>query len=76
MNMVEKKNSHYQFEEVVQFSNKILKLSEEEKVDAAIMLHSLIFTEEYLIKNLGFIPKQIADIRRNTKRLLQSIDKQ
>ena len=68
--MAEKQETRYNIEDVVKTSNDILKWSEEQKVNPALLLHTLIFTTEYLTKRGGFIPKQIADIRRASKKII------
>lgn len=70
--MAEKQQSSYNIEDVVNTSNKILKWSEEQKMNPALLLHSLIFTTEYLVKRGGFVPKQIADIRRASKKIIDN----
>ena len=70
--MAEKKESSYNIENVIETSNNLLKWSEEQKINPALLLHSLIFTTEYLIKRGGFVPKQIADIRRASKKIIEN----
>ena len=69
--MTEKQETPYTIEDVIKTSNDILKWSEEQKVNPALFLHTLIFTTEYLTKRGGFIPKQIAEIRRASKKIIE-----
>ena len=73
--MTNKERSTYSIEAVIKCSDKLLKFCEEEKVDHAIFLHSLIFTSEFMISKLNFVPKEIADIRRQTKKLVNELSK-
>ena len=72
--MVEKQTTHYNTEDVMNNVNKLLKFSEEEKMNPALFLHTLIFTSEYMIKRFGFVPKDIAEIRRQSRHILDSIE--
>jgi hypothetical protein len=71
--MTNKEQSRYSIEDVINCSDKLLKFYETEKVDTAIFLHSLIFTSEFLISKLNFVPKEIAEIRRQTKKLVSEL---
>jgi len=73
--MVDKERVTYSIEDVIKCSDKLLKFCEEEKLDHAVFLHSLIFTSEFMISKLNFVPKQIADIRRQTKKLVNELNK-
>lgn len=73
--MVKKTGFEYSTKDVINNVNRLLKQYEEEKINPAVFLHSLIFTTEYMIKKMNFIPKQIADIRRQSRKIIEEIDK-
>jgi hypothetical protein len=71
--MMESDLSKYSLGDVTKYSDKLLKLLNDEKINPAVFLHSLIFTSEIMIKQYRFVPKQVAEIRRQTRKLVDSI---
>jgi len=72
--MAEQPQNPYTTEDVIKNVNKFLKILEEEKMHPALFLHSLIFTSEFMIKRFGFIPKEIAEIRRQSREIIDYVD--
>ncbi|MDH7517216.1 MAG: hypothetical protein QHH19_02585 [Candidatus Thermoplasmatota archaeon] len=72
--MANKEVSKYTTDDLLKSVNKLLKFSQDEKMDPAIFLHSLIFTSEFMIKKFNFIPKQVAEIRRQSREIIAGID--
>lgn len=68
--MTKRKTSQYSTEDVIKNANKLLQYSENEKINPGLFLHSLIFTSEFMIKKFGFIPKDIAEIRRQSRLII------
>ncbi|EMR74426.1 hypothetical protein MBGDN05_00867 [Thermoplasmatales archaeon SCGC AB-539-N05] len=73
--MTNKERSGYSIKDVLNYSDKLLKFCEQEKLDHTIFLHSLIFTTEFMIDKFNFVPKEIAEIRRQTKKLVNELSK-
>lgn len=70
-------NEHpYSTETVMKTVNKLLKLAEQENLHPAVFLHSLIFASELMIMNYQFIPKQIAEIRRQSRKVIEELEKE
>ncbi|MFH1100463.1 MAG: hypothetical protein V1726_00295 [Methanobacteriota archaeon] len=72
--MAERQTSHYSTEDVIKSANKLLQYSQDEKISPALFLHSLIFTSEFMIKKFGFIPKDVAEIRRQSRQIIDHVD--
>lgn len=73
--MADKDVSKYTTEDLLKNVNKLFKFSQEEKIDPAIFLHSLIFASELMIKNYRFVPKDVAEIRRQSKKIVDDLSK-
>jgi len=73
--MPDKEVSKYTTEDLIKTVNKLLKFSQDEKIDPSIFLHSLIFISELMIKNYHFVPKDIAEIRRQSKKVVDDLSK-
>ena len=71
--MTERKISPYTTEDVVKNANKLLQYSNEEKINPALFLHCLIFTSEFMIKKFGFVPKDVAEIRRQSRHIIDHV---
>jgi hypothetical protein len=50
-------------------------LFKEEKIDPAVFLHSIIFASELMIKNYRFVPKDVAEIRRQSRKIVDDLNK-
>ena len=74
-NMTNKERSGYSIKDVINYSDKLLKFCEQGKLDHTIFLHSLIFTTEFMIGKFNFVPKEIAEIKRQTKKLVNELGK-
>ncbi len=72
--MVDKEVSKYTTDDLLKNVNKLLKFSQDEKMDPAIFLHSLIFSSEFMIKKFNFVPKQVAEIRRQSREIIEGVD--
>ena len=72
--MVEKEANRYSTEDVIRNVNKLLQFSDDEKIDPSLFLHTLIFTSEFMIKKFGFVPKDVAEIRRQSRHIIDHID--
>ncbi|MEM0466224.1 MAG: hypothetical protein QXX20_01280 [Candidatus Thermoplasmatota archaeon] len=66
----------YTTQDVLNNVNKVFKLAEQEQWNPAIFLHTLIFTSEVVMKQYQFVPKEIAEIRRQTKKIIDHIVEQ
>jgi len=73
--MPEREKHSYSMEDVFTNTNKILKIFKDEKIDPAVFLHSIIFTSELMIKNYNFVPKDIAEIRRQSRKIVDDLSK-
>jgi len=73
--MPEREKHSYSMEDVFTNANKILKIFKDEKIDPAVFLHSIIFTSELMIKNYNFVPKDIAEIRRQSRKIVDDLSK-
>jgi len=71
--MVEKEVTQYTTQDLITNVNKLLKYAEQEKMNPAIFMHSLIFTSEFMIQKYNFVPKEIAEIRRQSKKLIDEV---
>lgn len=74
--MNNKERPRYSIRDIINYSDKLLKFCEAEKLDHTIFLHSLIFTSEFMINKYNFIPKEIAELRRQTKKLVAELSKE
>jgi len=73
--MANKETRSYSMEDVFANVNKFLKMFKEEKIDPAVFLHSIIFTSELMIKNYRFVPKDVAEIRRQSRKIVDDLSK-
>jgi hypothetical protein len=73
--MVDKETHSYSIEDVFTNVNKFLKIFKDEKIDPAVFLHSIIFTSELMIKNYRFVPKDVAEIRRQSRKMVDNLSK-
>jgi len=73
--MADKETHSYSIEDVFTNVNKFLKIFKDEKIDPAVFLHSIIFTSELMIKNYRFIPKDVAEIRRQSRKMVDNLSK-
>ena len=73
--MADKETHSYSMEDVFTNVNKILKIFKEEKIDPAVFLHSIIFASELMIKNYRFVPKDVAEIRRQSRKIVDDLSK-
>jgi hypothetical protein len=73
--MADKEAHSYSMEDVFTNVNKILKIFKEEKIDPAVFLHSIIFASELMIKNYRFVPKDVAEIRRQSRKIVDDLNK-
>jgi len=73
--MVDKEPHKYSMEDVFKNVNNLLKTFKEEKLDPAVFLHSLIFASELMIKNYRFVPKDVAEIRRQSRKIVDDLNK-
>jgi len=73
--MVDKEPHKYSMEDVFKNVNNLLNFFKEEKLDPAVFLHSLIFASELMIKNYRFVPKDVAEIRRQSRKIVDDLNK-
>jgi hypothetical protein len=69
-------STKYTTEDVIKNVNKLLKVAEQEKWNPAVFFHALIFTSEFVMKQYKFVPKEVAEIRRQTKKIIEEIAQQ
>ncbi len=68
--------NQYTTEDLIKNVNTLLKVAEQEKWNPAVFLHALIFTSEFVMKQYQFVPKEIAELRRQTKKIIDHIANQ
>jgi hypothetical protein len=67
------KSNAYKFEDAMNVADDIFKMNKEKEYHPGAFVHGLVFALETVQQSYKISPKQIADVKRGTRKYLQQV---
>jgi hypothetical protein len=73
-NNKEQSNKQYTYEDAMKVADDIFKLSKDKSYHPGAFIHGLVFALEATQQSYKIPPKQIAEVKRSTRKYLQQVE--